>query len=212
MIKIKTFTFNPFQENTYLVYNQQGACLLIDPGCYFQQEQQQLTHYISHHHLKPQFIVQSHGHVDHAMGVNFVKQHYQIQALMHADDLPILRQSKEFGKTLGLDIEQPSDPEKMLSESQPLELGQEHFTLLHVPGHSPGSIALYHAPGGILVSGDVLFHLGIGRTDLPGGDAHRLFQSIREKLFTLPDETRVYPGHGPPTTIGKEKGQNPLFG
>ena len=211
MIEIKTFVFNPFQENTYLVSDSSGKCILIDPGCHFEEEQQQLVSYIKNQQLTPELIVQTHGHIDHVLGINFLKDYYQIPALMHPDDLTVLRSSKDFGKMVGLDIEQPSDPEKHTDDNETLEFGESRFQILHVPGHSPGSTALYHQQEGIVFSGDVLFRRGIGRTDLLGGDYTTLVESIQNKLFTLPDETIVYPGHGESTTIGDEKKHNPVL-
>src|SRR6056297_2536881 len=208
MIEIKTFVFNPFQENTYLVSVSSGKCILIDPGCHFEEEQQQLVSYIKNKQLTPKLIVHTHGHIDHVLGINFLKDYYQIPALMHPDDLTVLRSSKDFGKMVGLDIEQPSDPEQHTGEDKTLEFGETRFQILHVPGHSPGSIALCHQQKGTVFSGDVLFRRGIGRTDLMGGDYTTLVESIQNKLFTLPDETIVYPGHGEPTTIGEEKIHN----
>jgi len=212
MVQIKTFVFNPFQENTYLVYDDDtGQCFLIDPGCHFEQEQQELTGYIARNNLEPQYIVHTHGHIDHVLGINFVKDHYQIPAVMHPSDLEVLRKSQEFGSSIGLEIEQPSDPEILLEDDQNLHIGEAVFRVLHVPGHSPGSIALYHALGGIVFTGDALFRRGIGRTDLMGGDFSTLMHSIRSRLFTLPGQTVVYPGHGEPSTIGEEQKDNPLL-
>jgi glyoxylase-like metal-dependent hydrolase (beta-lactamase superfamily II) len=212
MIHIKTFVFNPFQENTYLVYDETNQCLLIDPGCHFEEEQQVLTRFIREKNLTPQYIIHTHGHIDHVLGINYLKQTFQLKAAMHPSDLEVLRQSKEFGRMVGLDIEQPVDPDIFLEDNQALELGNTSFTVLHVPGHSPGSIALYHPHEGVVFSGDALFRRGIGRTDLMGGDYMTLVQSIQNKLFTLPEQTLIYPGHGETTTIGEEKKENPVLG
>ena len=211
MVEIKTFVFNPFQENTYLVYEENGPCMLIDPGCHFEEEQQQITGFINKHNLTPSYIIHTHGHIDHVLGINFIKQTYGIQAMMHPDDLQVFRGSKEFGRMVGLEIEQPSDPEMHLEDNQTLELGSTRFTVLHVPGHSPGSIALYQKESGIVFTGDALFRRGIGRTDLMGGDYMTLVQSIQKRLFTLPGDTVVYPGHGESTTITEEKEENPVL-
>jgi len=211
MITIQTFVFNPFQENTYLVADASNQCIVIDPGCHFDEERQQLVSYIKDKQLKPQLIVQTHGHIDHVLGINFLKEYYRIQALMHPADLNVLRSSKDFGRMVGLEIQQPSDPEQHTGDHETLEFGETRFQVLHVPGHSPGSIALYNPEQGILFSGDVLFRRGIGRTDLMDGNYNTLVESIQDKLFALPDETTVYPGHGEPTTIGEEKKQNPVL-
>lgn len=211
MTDIQTFIYNPFQENTYLIADSSGECIVIDPGCHFESEKQQLASYITDNKLKPQFIVLTHGHMDHVLGANFLRQKFQIQVMMHAKDLNVLRSSQDFGRMVGLEIEQPADPERYTSDQQILECGKTAFTVFHVPGHSPGSIALYNQNEGILFSGDVLFKRGIGRTDLMGGSYDKLVQSIQNKLFILPDQTIVYPGHGETTTIGEEKRQNPVL-
>ncbi len=211
MIQIETFIFNPFQENTYLVSDDTGACILIDPGCHFENERRQLKDYIENHRLQPQLIVHTHGHIDHVLGINFIKEEYDIKAVMHPDDLSVLRSSKDFGRMVGLEIDQPGDPELHVFDEEQVKFGNTSLEVFHVPGHSPGSIALYHPDEGILFPGDVLFRRGIGRTDLMGGDYSTLVRSIKERLFTLPDETTVYPGHGEPTTIGEEKRENPVL-
>jgi glyoxylase-like metal-dependent hydrolase (beta-lactamase superfamily II) len=211
MIQIETFIFNPFQENTYLVSDDTGACILIDPGCHFENERRQLKDYIEKHRLQPQLIVHTHGHIDHVLGINFIKEAYGIKAVMHPDDLSVLRSSKDFGRMVGLEIDQPGDPELHVFDDEQVKFGNTSLEVFHVPGHSPGSIALYHQDRGILFPGDVLFRRGIGRTDLMGGDYSTLVRSIKERLFTLPEDTTVYPGHGEPTTIGEEKRENPVL-
>jgi glyoxylase-like metal-dependent hydrolase (beta-lactamase superfamily II) len=211
MIQIETFIFNPFQENTYLVSDDTGACILIDPGCHFENERRQLKDYIEKHRLQPQLIVHTHGHIDHVLGINFIKEAYGIKAVMHPDDLSVLRSSKDFGRMVGLEIDQPGDPELHVFDDEQVKFGNTSLEVFHVPGHSPGSIALYHQDRGILYPGDVLFRRGIGRTDLMGGDYSTLVRSIKERLFTLPEATTVYPGHGEPTTIGEEKRENPVL-
>jgi len=211
MTHIQTFIYNPFQENTYLISDPSGQCIVLDPGCHSEAEQQQLASYITDNQLQPQFIVLTHGHMDHVLGVHFLRQKFQIQAVMHPEDLDVFRGSQEFGRMVGLEIDQPADPEQTISDQDTLACGKTAFTVLHVPGHSPGSIALYHKADGVLFSGDVLFKSGVGRTDLMGGSFETLMQSIQNKLFALPDETTVYPGHGAPTTIGQEKRHNPVL-
>ena len=210
MIQVKAFVFNPFQENTYVVYNESRECLIFDPGCYFKEEQQKLVQFISEHHLKPAYIIHTHGHVDHALGVNFLKHHFTIEALMHADDLEVLRKSSDFGESIGIEVDQPSDPERFIQEGETIQLGDTEFDVLHVPGHSPGSVALLNKDDQMVFVGDVLFKQGIGRTDLMGGDFDTLIESIRNKLLVLDDNVVVYPGHGEPTTIGEEKRENPF--
>ena len=211
MIHIKTFVFNPFQENTYVVSDDTKECIIIDPGCYFNEEKSALTNYVKENGLIPKYIVHTHGHVDHAIGVNFLKKEYDIQAIMHQDDLQLLRRNSEFGESIGIQVEQPSDPEIFIAENETINFGNTSFTVYHAPGHSPGSIVLYNDDEKILFSGDVLFRRGIGRTDLMGGDHFTLIESIQNKLLTLDENTMVYAGHGEVTTIGEEKRENPLL-
>jgi len=211
MIKIETFVFNPFQENTYVVSDDTKECIILDPGCYFDEEKQKLSDYIEKTQLKPKYIVHTHGHIDHAIGTNFLKEKYSIQSIMHKDDLELLRRNSEFGKSIGIEIDQPSDPEIFIAENESVNLGETEFTVYHAPGHSPGSIVLYNDKNKIVFSGDVLFRRGIGRTDLAGGDHITLIESIQKKLLTLDDNVTVYPGHGELTTIKEEKSGNPLL-
>ncbi len=211
MIQVKTYAFNPFQENTYLIYDETNSCIILDPGCYFAEEQEELTDFIANNSLVPEFIVHSHGHVDHILGTNFLRDHYNIEAVMHKDDLEILRRSKDFGEMIGIEIDQPRDPEIFIKEGEQIIFGNTAFDILHLPGHSQGSIGLYNKEAQIIFAGDVLFRRGIGRTDLMGGDHSTLLNNIKSKLFALDDNTTVYPGHGEPTTIKEEKTQNPML-
>jgi glyoxylase-like metal-dependent hydrolase (beta-lactamase superfamily II) len=211
MLQIKTFVFNPFQENTYVAYDETSQCVILDPGCYFEQEQQELASFIKENKLEPKYLIHTHGHIDHALGSDFIKETYKIQAVMHKDDLEVFRRISDFGMNIGLVVNQPSDPEKFVEEGQTIEFGNSVFDIYHVPGHSPGSIALHNRKENIVFAGDVLFKLGIGRTDLFGGDHITLIESIQNKLLTLDGETIVYPGHGETTTIEEEKSENPLL-
>lgn len=211
MIQVKTYAFNPFQENTYLIYDETNSCIILDPGCYFAEEQEELTDFIANNSLVPEFIVHSHGHVDHILGTNFLRDHYNIEAVMHKDDLEILRRSKDFGEMIGIEIDQPRDPEIFIKEGEQIIFGNTAFDILHLPGHSQGSIGLYNKEAQIIFAGDVLFRRGIGRTDLMGGDHSTLLNNIKSKLFALDDNTTVYPGHGEPTTIKEEKTQNSML-
>ncbi|MCF8335397.1 MAG: MBL fold metallo-hydrolase [Bacteroidales bacterium] len=211
MIQIKTFIFNPFQENTYVIYDETKRCVILDPGCYFPEEQNELTGFISNNSLQPEYIIHSHGHIDHILGTNFLRDRYNIQAIMHKDDLNILRRSKGFGEMVGIETEQPGDPEKFIEEGEKITCGNTAFEVLHLPGHSPGSIGLYNKKEHVIFVGDVLFRRGIGRTDLMGGDHMTLISNIKNKLLSLNDDTIVYPGHGETTTIKEEKAENTLL-
>lgn len=211
MIQVKTYAFNPFQENTYLIYDETKKCTIFDPGCYFSEEQKELTDFIANNGLQPEYIVHSHGHVDHILGSNFLREHYNIQVIMHKDDLEILRRSKDLGEMIGITIEPPRDPEIFIQEGEKITFGNTSFDVLHLPGHSPGSIGLYNEQEHMLFAGDVLFRRGIGRSDLMGGDHNTLVSNIKNKLLPLDGDTTVYPGHGETTTINEEKAENPLL-
>ncbi|MBS3772288.1 MAG: MBL fold metallo-hydrolase [Bacteroidales bacterium] len=211
MIQVKTYAFNPFQENTYLIYDETQKCIILDPGCYFAEEQKELTDFIAENGLQPEYIVHSHGHVDHILGSDYLRNYYNIQSIMHKDDLEVLRKSKDFGEMIGIEIDQPTDPEIFIKEGEKISFGNTSFDVLHLPGHSPGSIGLYNEKEQVIFAGDVLFRRGIGRTDLMGGDHATLIRNIKDKLLSLNDDTVVYPGHGDTTTIKEEKAENPLL-
>ncbi len=211
MIQIKTFVFNPFQENTYLVSDESKQCIILDPGCYFEQEQEEIVDYINNNNLEPKYVVHTHGHIDHALGTDFIKEKYQIKAVMHKDDMEVYHRIADFGMNIGLEVKQPADPELFVKEGETIAFGNTVFDVLHVPGHSQGSIVLHNKNENIVFAGDVLFKMGIGRTDLFGGDHATLIENIRNKLLTLDGDTVVYPGHGEATTIKEEKKSNPLL-
>ncbi len=211
MIQVKTYAFNPFQENTYVIYDETQKCIILDPGCYFSEEQKELTDFIAENGLQPEYIVHSHGHVDHILGSNYLRNYYNIQSIMHKDDLEVLRKSKDFGEMIGIEIDQPTDPEILIKEGEEISFGNTSFDVLHLPGHSPGSIGLYNEKEQVIFAGDVLFRRGIGRTDLMGGDHATLIRNIKDKLLSMNDDTVVYPGHGDTTTIKEEKAENPLL-
>ncbi len=211
MLDIKTFIFNPFQENTYLVSDETQQGIIIDPGCYFEQEIKELKEYVNNNGLEIKYIVCTHGHIDHALGMNAAREAFNAETILHKGDLAILNRIKEFGATVGIDVDQPNEPDTYIEEGHKLKFGNTVFDILHVPGHSPGSIALLNKKEKKVFAGDVLFKRGIGRTDLTGGEHITLIESINEKLLTLPDDVVVYPGHGETTTIKEEKEENPLL-
>ena len=211
MISIKTFVFNPFQENTYLVSDETKQGIIIDPGCYFDQEISELKKYVNDNDLKINYIVCTHGHIDHALGMNVVRDTYKAKTILHKGDLGILNRIKDFGATVGIVVDPPREPDYFIEEGEQLKFGNTLLDILHVPGHSPGSIALVNKKENIVFSGDVLFRRGIGRTDLTGGDYMTLIESINEKLLTLSDDAVVYPGHGETTTVKEEREENPLL-
>ncbi len=210
MLEVKSFTFNPFQENTFLLINERKDCFIIDPGAYFKKEQQILLNYIESNKLSPIRLLNTHCHLDHVFGNKLIFDHFGLKPEFHKWEKAILAQSTEAGLRYDLPLEPSPEPENYLEEKDRLQLGEDQLSILLAPGHSPGSLCFYCEKQSFLIGGDVLFNESIGRTDLPGGNAEFLTASIREKLYLLPDETVVYTGHGPETTIGHEKQFNPF--
>lgn len=211
MITVKQFTFSPVQENTYVVYNELGEACIIDPGCYYQNERNQLKELIKTTDLQPKYLLNTHCHLDHVFGNKFIHDTYGLNLHLHPLEEKVLAFAPTSGEMWGLPFENYEGPLVFLEESDTITLGNDTFQIFLTPGHSPGSICFYLKDQGLLIGGDVLFRESIGRTDLPGGDHETLLNSIRVKLFTLPDEVVVYPGHGPTTTIGYEKRNNPFL-
>jgi len=209
MIQIQALTFNPFSENTYVVYDETGAGVVIDPGCYEPEERAELAKFIESKDLKIKYLLNTHCHIDHVLGNDFVKEKYRVPFLIHANEEPVLKAVKAYAPSYGFAIYREATPDQFIREGEELSFGTTKFSILFLPGHAPGHVGFYHAESKSLLSGDVLFEGSIGRTDLPGGDHKTLIESIRKKMFTLPDEVIVYPGHGNPTTIGEEKLTNP---
>ena len=210
MIKVKSFTFNPFQENTFVLYDESKSCIVIDPGCYENSEKQALTSFISTESLKVEKLINTHCHIDHVLGNKFVKDTYGVELYIHKNDEATLRAVETYAPSYGFPQFEPSRAEKFLEEGDTVKFGNSSLNILYVPGHAPGHIALVSDSDSFCVAGDVLFDGSIGRTDLPGGDFDTLIKSIHEKMFKLSDETVIYCGHGPTTTIGKEKVSNPF--
>lgn len=212
MLQLHHFTFNPFQENTYLVWDSETKeAAIIDPGCFNTSEQNELTRFIDQHKLKPTLLLNTHAHIDHVLGNAFIKQYYQIPFYIHAKDLPVLHSLSDVARMYGVPATPSPAPDKLIDEGDTISVGTLNWKVFFVPGHSPGSVAFYHQASGTLLSGDVLFYESIGRTDLPGGDYYTLMNSIQTKLLSLPDVTKVYSGHGPATTIGYERRHNPFI-
>ena len=211
MLKIKSFVFSPIQENTYLLYNEFNDCLIIDPGCYFSEEKDELKDFIIQSSLLPRMLLNTHCHLDHVFGNKFVAETWGLTLQLHEKEKKLL----DYAPTSGLMYNMPFDNYKgeyiYLKEGDIVKLGEDELKVIEAPGHSPGHICFYCAKQNFIISGDVLFNRSIGRTDLPGGNHETLLKNIREKLFVLPDETVVYSGHGPETTIGEEKKYNPFL-
>ncbi len=210
MSNVVRFVFNPFQENTYVLYDETLECVIIDPGCSTPEEEHKLKRFIAEKHLKPVKLINTHCHIDHIMGNRFVKDTYQTPIFMHRDEQPVLDAAVQYGSMMGLQMAPPPPADHFLEPGTTIGFGNTSFQILYTPGHSPASVSFYNAQGGYVIAGDVLFQGSIGRTDLPGGDFDTLEDSIKTQLYVLPDDTVVYCGHGPQTTIGTEKRNNPF--
>jgi glyoxylase-like metal-dependent hydrolase (beta-lactamase superfamily II) len=211
MLKIQSFVFSPIQENTYLLYDEFNNCAIIDPGCYFDAEKEQLVGFIQKSGLQPKMLLNTHCHLDHVFGNKHIAEKYKLTLQLHEKEVAVLG----FAPTSGLMYDMPFDNYAgdyiYLKEGDIIKIGEDKLKVIEAPGHSPGHICFYCAKQNFLIGGDVLFNRSIGRTDLPGGNHEQLIKNIKEKLFVLPNETVLYSGHGPATTIGEEKEGNPYL-
>ena len=212
MLQIESFTFNPFEENTYVLYDETGEAVIIDPGCYSQEERGELFDFIKGKKLQPTKLLNTHCHIDHVLGNAFIKRSYDIPLWFHKDEEPVLRAVPAYASNYGFPNYQDSKADHYLIEGEIIKFGNSQLESILVPGHAPGHLVFYNKQEKICIGGDTLFQGSIGRTDLPGGDHETLLRAIKGKLFILPDDTTVYPGHGPSTTIGFEKINNPFVG
>lgn len=210
MLGVKAFTFNPVQENTYVLYNAKGECCIIDPGCYFPAEREELKTAIEAKGWTPVLLLNTHCHLDHVFGNKFVHDHWGLELHLHANEKALLAFAPQSGEMWQLPFDNYEGPLHFLKEGESIKLGEDELEIRFTPGHSPGSVSFYHERGGFIIGGDVLFNGSIGRTDLPGGNYETLVQSIQTQFFTLPDDTKVFSGHGSVTTIGFEKMNNPF--
>lgn len=210
-MKTDYFTYNPFQENSYVLHDETSECIIIDPGCYTPAEKEELKGFIIQQKLKPVRLINTHCHIDHVLGNRFIADTFKLQLEVHLMEMPLLRAVAEYGPQYGIFPEEIPEPVLLLSENDMVKFGNTMLKIFFTPGHSPGSLCFYNEKDKVLIGGDVLFQMSIGRTDLPGGNYQQLIRSIKEVLFNLPDEVKVYPGHGPPTTIGFEKANNPFL-
>lgn len=211
MAHVKSFTCNPYQENTYLLYDESSECVIIDPGMYTGDEQNQLLKFIAENKLKPVLLLNTHCHIDHVLGNKFIYDTYGLLPQFHQGEEIVLNSIVSYAPQMGIRYEVSPLPEIYLPESGLVSFGNTELELIFCPGHSPAHLCFYSKADHFLIGGDVLFYQSIGRTDLPGGNHEQLLRNIREKLFILPDDCRVYPGHGPATTIGFEKEFNPFL-
>jgi hydroxyacylglutathione hydrolase len=208
-LQVHSITFNPFEENTYIIKAPSGECIIIDPGCFDQNERIELATFIKDNALKPVRLINTHCHIDHILGNAFVAKTWNLGLEIHKGELPVLDAGMTVAGMYGVPYEPSPKPNSFLAEGDEVLLDGHKMKVLFTPGHSPASICFYNEADGWVIGGDVLFYESIGRTDLPGGDHQTLLRSIREQLFVLPNETVVYPGHGPETKVGYEKMFNP---
>ena len=211
MIQIKTFVCNPYQENTYILYDETGACAIIDPGMYGEKEEQEVVSFIESNDLRPELLLNTHCHIDHVLGNRFIYETYNLMPQFNEGELPLLIEVQNYAPQMGIRYEVSPIPEDFLPSEGTVQFGKQSLKIISAPGHSPAHLCFYNEEQGFLIGGDVLFKGSIGRTDLPGGNYKQLLSNIAEKLYTLPEETVVYPGHGPTTTIAIEKISNPFI-
>ncbi|MEP6614973.1 MAG: MBL fold metallo-hydrolase [Ginsengibacter sp.] len=212
MLKIQIFVFSPVQENTYVVYNDEKDCLIIDPGCYYPDEKEKIKSFITENRLHPVMLLNTHCHLDHVFGNKFIADNYGLTLQLHPDEKKLLDMAPASGLMFDLPFDNYQGDFIFLNEGDKIRLGNDELEVIHVPGHSPGSICFYCRQQHFVIGGDTLFNGSVGRTDLPGGDHDTLIQNIQRKLLSLPGEVKVYSGHGPFTTIGLEKKSNPFVG
>lgn len=211
MLTVKSFEFSPIQENTYLLYNEHKDCIIIDPGCYFDEEKEELSNFIQTNDLHPKFLLNTHCHLDHVFGNKYVAEKYNLIPHIHQQEKKLLDYAPTSGLMYNLPFDNYTGVLKYLDEGDMITLGSDVLSAIFTPGHSPGSLSYYCKNQSFVISGDVLFYHSIGRTDLPGGHLDTLLESIRSKLFVLPEDTKVYSGHGQATFIGEEKRKNPFL-
>ena len=211
MVKITKFIFSPFQENTYLIFDPISLeAAVIDPGCASPAEEKELTDFIEEKDLKIKYLINTHCHIDHIFGNAYVKEKYDPLFLAPEKDLFLFEIMKEQSESFGVKLKESPQPDKLIDESIPVTLGEFEGRFLFTPGHSPGSHCLFFKDEKKCFTGDVLFKEGIGRTDLWQGNYDQLINSIEEKLYSLPDDMEIFPGHGGKSSIGYEKKYNPF--
>ena len=211
MLQIKVLTFNPVQENTYLLFNEQNECIIIDPGCYYDNEKEALTVAIDKNNLRPVMLLNTHCHLDHVFGNKFISEKYKLALHLHNAEEQMLKMAPASGLMFNLPFDNYAGEFIFLNEGDTITLGTDRLEVIHAPGHSPGSICFYCKEQKFIIGGDVLFYNSIGRTDLPSGNHEDLIRSIKQKLFKLPPDVKVYSGHGIETSIGYEKENNPFL-
>ncbi len=212
MLQIKSFTFNPFQENTYLLYDEKGTGTLIDPGCFDLAERKELLDFVTEKNIRVTQLLNTHCHIDHVLGNAWAKKTFGVELRIHKNEAAVLKAVEVYAPNYGFVGYETSEADGFLIEGEEIKVGDEVLKIIFVPGHAPGHVVFYHEASHQCIAGDTLFQGSIGRTDLPGGNHDLLLSKIKSELFTLPEETVIYPGHGPETTIAFEKTHNPFVG
>jgi glyoxylase-like metal-dependent hydrolase (beta-lactamase superfamily II) len=210
-MQVKKFTFNPFQENTYLIYDGSKQAVIIDPGFYNDAERKVFLDFIEKNELEPVKLLNTHAHIDHVFGNAFVAEHFKLPLALHALDYETLENAKKWSEAYELIYSPSPEASIELKEGQLLEFGETVIEVKHLPGHAPGHVIFLNYEHKIMIGGDVLFRGSIGRTDLPGGNHQELISQIKDKVFSLDPSFKVYSGHGPETSVGYEKSFNPFF-
>jgi glyoxylase-like metal-dependent hydrolase (beta-lactamase superfamily II) len=210
MIQIKSFTFNDFQENTYIIYNEKD-CIVVDPGNYQESENLEIKDFIEVHNLKLNYVLLTHCHIDHILGLKYLHDNYKMDVYIPEGELEMYKSSENIAIMYGLNLYNHLDSVQPIKSNTKLNFSNSQIEILNVPGHSPDHLAYFFRGSKVCFSGDVLFKNSIGRTDLPGGNYDTLINSINNNLFTVGDDTLIYPGHGPSTLISDEKNENPFL-
>jgi hydroxyacylglutathione hydrolase len=211
MLQIQRLVFNTFQVNTYILWDETKECAIIDAGCYDSGEESAITGFIKENGLKPVRLLQTHCHIDHIAGTAFISHKYSLKAEAHPAGNVFIKHSQETSFMYGMDDLVAIIPELPLKEGDVIKFGKSELQVIETPGHADGSVCFISHTDKFVITGDVLFYQSIGRSDLPTGDYDLLIKNIREKLLTLPPDYKVYPGHGPETTIGYEAYSNPFL-
>jgi len=212
MIEIKQFCFGPFMENSFLAYDETREGIIVDPGCYEEDERVEVKDFVSQNGLTLKYVINTHCHIDHVLGNEFIKNEFKIPLIIPKEEESMLKAVKTYASNYGFPLYQEAEIDQFVEEGEEIKFGNSVLQVLKVPGHSPGHIILFNKDQNICLGGDVLFRGSIGRTDLPGGNHDDLIENIKTKVFQLGDEMVIYSGHGPETTIGHEKKYNPFVG
>jgi hydroxyacylglutathione hydrolase len=211
MITIQSFCFNAFQENTYVLFNEKKEAIIVDPGCYTRIEEKTLTDFISEQTLTPTLLLNTHCHLDHVFGNNFIHATYGLTPILHANEQIILDRFSDAAAKYGIPVDAYNGPIQYVEDQAIIPFGKEAFKVLLTPGHSPGSICFYHEKQDFILGGDLIFKDSVGRTDFPGCNPQDLIKSIRDQILPLPDTLSIYSGHGPVTQLGRERKMNPYI-